>query len=584
MKKAFSVIFGALFSTLLFAALPVSASVNDFTIDQYDIRYTLSRDTDNRSTLITEETIVANFPNADQNHGIERYIPKDYDGHSTSLEIHAVTDQNGSSRNYTTYTSSDYEVLRIGDKNTYLRGKQTFTVRYTQRDVTKYFSDTSRSEFYWDTNGTAWRVPIKNLSVSLAVDDSIRQNQSGKVACYQGQFNESNSCAVFEAAGSATIEATNLAIGENVTLAVGFEPETFAAYQMSLLEKVFIGWIAVQILCFIMMLIIIFFLAHRYEKWSHRKKELGTIVPEYVPPRDTSIQASSSIVGSKVSFGAQLIDLAVRHYVRIYETKAKGTFSKAEYEIEIVKDVNDLHAEEIEFLNDIFSGQTGVGSKVGTKELQKDYGLAGRLLDNPKKLQILMRSKYGLQHRDEVRSRWFKKFSIVVFCIGLPLLSPPLFVAALVAFVMRRTLWPLTDKGLELYRYLEGLKMYIGVAEVDRLKMLQSPEGAAKAQVDGSDQKQLVKLYERVLPYAMLFGQEKEWNKQLGEYYETTSMQPDWYTGTTLAAFSAVNFSSAMNNLTASISSTGASSSSSGGSGGGGFSGGGGGGGGGGGW
>jgi len=119
--------------------------------------------------------------------------------------------------------------------------------------------------------------------------------------------------------------------------------------------------------------------------------------------------------------------------------------------------------------------------------------------------------------------------------------------------------------------------MYIGAAETERLKMLQSPEGAEKVGEIGSDKGQLVKLYERVLPYAVLFGQEDQWNKQLGQYYETTNTTPTWYVGNN-AVFSAVAFNSIVTSFSSSA------SSSAGGSSGGGSSGGGGGGGGGGGW
>jgi len=332
------------------------------------------------------------------------------------------------------------------------------------------------------------------------------------------------------------------------------------------------------------MLIVIFFLAYRYEKWKQRKSELGTIVPEYLPPQDASIQTSSQVIGRRVSFAAQLMDFAVRHYIKIFETKPKGRFSNAEYTIKIMKSPYDLLPEEREFLEDIFRGDIRVGNKISTKKLRKDTTLASRLHDNPKKLEAFLRGEYGLRQKDENKSGWFKHFGQVLLVIALVLLSPPLLIAAAVAFILSYTLWPLTEKGLALSRYLNGLKMYIGVAEVERLKMLQSPDGAAKTQVDGSDKEQLVKLYERVLPYAILFGQEKEWNKRLGEYYESTQTQPDWYTGAALTTFNVASFSSAMNNLTTTISSSGASSSSSGGSGGGGFSGGGGGGGGGGGW
>lgn len=527
---------------------------------------------------------MAEFSDIDQNHGIERYIPRDYDGHSTNLDVQSVIDQNGKSWNYTTYASGEYEVVRIGDADRYVHSEQTFKITYTQRDVTRYFTNTGKDEFYWDTNGTEWRVPIQHLSITLTVDESIRAAQFEEVACYKGKFGETTSCQANEVAGTTRAGDDALAPGENITLALGFTPGTFAAYEMSLGEKFFIGWLAVQTVCFLAMFILIFTLARRHERWAHRRHELGTIVPEYLPPKNASIQTSSSIIRSHVSFGAQLIDFAVRHYVKLYEIKKKGVFSAAVYEIEVIKDISDLRDEEKEFLNDLFNGKPGVGAKITTSDLKKDHGLGVRLQDNPKKLQVLMREKYGLQRHDEMMARWFRNFSLASLIASLLLLSPFLLVVTIVAFAMSFATWPLTDKGLSLYRYLEGLKMYINVAEVERLKMLQSPEGAAKAHTDGTDQKQLIKLYEKTLPYAMLFGHEKEWNKWLGEYYESTHTQPDWYTGAAVGAFSAAHFGSTMNDLTSAINSSGASSSSSGGSTGGGSSGGGGGGGGGGGW
>ncbi|RYF29034.1 MAG: hypothetical protein EOO17_03070 [Chloroflexi bacterium] len=94
-----------------------------------------------------------------------------------------------------------------------------------------------------------------------------------------------------------------------------------------------------------------------------------------------------------------------------------------------------------------------------------------------------------------------------------------------------------------------------------------------------------MKLYERVLPYAILFGQEKEWGDQMGRYYESIGSQPEWYSGANNSSlFNAAVLSSAISNFNTAASYTSASSSSTGGSAGGGSSGGGGGGGGGGGW
>jgi len=83
--------------------------------------------------------------------------------------------------------------------------------------------------------------------------------------------------------------------------------------------------------------------------------------------------------------------------------------------------------------------------------------------------------------------------------------------------------------------------------------------------------------------YAILFNQEKGWNKQLGKYYESINQAPDWYIGNGMV-FNAVMFSAAMNSFNEASSYASSTSSNTGGSMGGGSSGGGGGGGGGGGW
>lgn len=136
-----------------------------------------------------------------------------------------------------------------------------------------------------------------------------------------------------------------------------------------------------------------------------------------------------------------------------------------------------------------------------------------------------------------------------------------------------------TKKGLEASRYMDGLKLYIEMAEKDRLKFLQSATGA-EVSPEG-----VVKLYEKLLPYAAVLGLEKSWMKELGKYYQMAEVEtPDWYTNE-LAAYSVLN---AINRAATTVtysstyqSSGGSSSSGFSGGGGGGFSGGGGGGGGG---
>jgi len=572
----------------------VAVGVNDFTISSFKADYNLDKDSEGRSTLKTVERITAVFPDYDQNHGLERAIPKEYDGHSTSLKIQSITDETGKKLDYSESILNDNLVLRIGDADTYVHGSNTYVITYMQRDVTRFFANTNDDEFYWDINGTQWQQSIGEVSAHIHVGASITADLSKSTSCYKGSAGSTETCTL-QAEKVAdgfdfSTQVSNLQSYENVTLAIGFTPHTFAGYQQSLGEKIlmtlFLIWIVVQIIGSIASVIIIIWMLIKRHRIMNRIKGRGTIIPEYLPPSDASVLASAQVLGNATSdITAQIIDLAVRHYLKIYQTKDKTLFKPAEYELEIVKDTRDLRTEELRLLNDFFGGDITVGNRFAMKSLQSNYSMSQKLLTSRKALRKDVRGVYALFEKAEKEARNFKLTGYTILTIGVVTLSPLIIIAAVIAFIVAHTLWPLTEKGVTLRDYLAGLKEYITVAEEDRIKMLQSPEGAEKvgAKVTDKDTKQLVKLYERVLPYAVLFNVEKEWTKQLGAYYETNNSQPDWYTGST--AFNAVVFSSALSSFSSQSSSySSSSSSSSGGSSGGGSSGGGGGGGGGGGW
>jgi len=69
----------------------------------------------------------------------------------------------------------------------------------------------------------------------------------------------------------------------------------------------------------------------------------------------------------------------------------------------------------------------------------------------------------------------------------------------------------LTRAGADVRDHLLGLKLYIGLAEADRLRMLQGPGGAL---TDGD----VFRITERLLGWAVLFGFEKEWARLLEVY------------------------------------------------------------------
>ena len=585
-------IFGAVTVVLLLVGIlpthnAAAASTDDFTISSYDMQFELSRDSESRSVLKTTETITAQFPDADQNHGIERAIPSEYAGHTTSLVVNSVTNGDGQPLHYTTKDANDLTTLRIGDADTYVHGAQTYKLIYTQRDVTQFYSDTNRDEWYWDTNGTDWEVPIDHLSVTMKIDPTVNATLDSEPGCYGGAYGASDACTI-TATGDDTYSASadNLSAGDNITVVFGFKPGTFAGYQMSTADFIALLLGLWQVISVILAVVLGIIFGAVYNRKKYRKAEEQPIAVEYIPRRDTSVTVASQVItGPRATFTAQLIDLAVRHYISIVQTKEKSFWTGADYTIVIETNLDELFDEEKEIIRDMFNGLPKVGERIALSSLRENMSYSSRTLDNDKKLKKLVEGVYGIREKTPHASRFFYGWTIVMGIIAVVTLSIPLAIFALVLWGFGIFIKPLTDKGLELRRYMLGLDMYIKAAEAERLKFLQGPDTAEKVgyAIDTENVGDMIKLYERVLPYAILFGREKQWSKRLGDYYGQAQSSPTWYTQP--GVFNAALFASTLQTFSgAATYSSGASSSSTGGSGGGGFSGGGGGGGGGGGW
>ena len=134
-----------------------------------------------------------------------------------------------------------------------------------------------------------------------------------------------------------------------------------------------------------------------------------------------------------------------------------------------------------------------------------------------------------------------------------------------------------TADGRRVMDEIEGLKLYMSVAEKDRLNLLNPPARTPEH-------------FERLLPYALALDVENAWAERFADVLTDAAKadagySPGWYDGSSWRSFSAGSFSAALGGgLAAAVSSASAAPGSSSGGGGGGFSGGGGGGGGGGGW
>lgn len=562
----------------------VSADVNSFYFSDFQADYYLSKDSEGRSALRVVEQLTAEFPDFDQNKGIERAIPAVYDGHSVSFKLESLTRNGQPEPVYSQVTKNNNVIIGTGTEE-YVRGTQVYQFTYTLRDVTKDFGD--HQEFYWDTNGTEWTQSFGQAIARVHLDKTVESAFTDNVACVEGVSQSTKTCSVDKNINPVTFASNGrLAGGENMTVILGFAAGTFAAQPWSPLSLL----AYVPIVVFSAAIVVSIYI---WRKFGRNAKGRGTIVPEYLPPKNISALLAGELYGAKLkAVTAQIIDLAVRHKIQLIETETQGLFGvSSDYMVKLL-DVTDLDEHELSVIDSLF-GSRQIGQ---TYLFKKTDTATGRALEAVTKAvaRVSETEEYRKPHKALTYSLvgGIMAMFILLFVVfisfadsgRLSYIAIASFVVGMVAVVVLNatalSLRPLTPKGREVYDYLKGLEMYIKLAEADRLQVLQSPMGAEKTPVDTNDTAQVVKLYERVLPYAVLFGLEREWAKELAIHYDQAGTQPNWYSGS--SAFNTAAFAASITSFSSTATSfSSPSSSSSSGLGGGGSSGGGGGGGGG---
>jgi hypothetical protein len=400
------------------------------------------------------------------------------------------------------------------------------------------------------------------VKVTVHLDQSVRGLFTGKVTCYEGVLNSKKTCGGQQV--SEVIEFNSVGVigsGQDMSFVMEFKQGAFNPYQIGIVGIIQTGLIVLAALISIASVIIAIVIRL---KRGRDAKGRGIIVPEYLPPKQPIRLVADVVKKSTKVIPAQIISLAVSHKIRVIESDKKGLLSTSKkYEIELINK-DKLTDDENEFLSIFFKDmQIGDRYEFGTTDfatsqaLQK-FQIKARELVLSTNLRRKLEGKVGviILTLSGLTMAWI--LSVIQFEQVLDpvsvlhgLIVAVSFICAIIVVAMVGGVRPLTEKGRELFDYVKGLEQYIKLAEADRLKVLQSPEGADKTPIDTTDTKRMVRLYERVLPYAILLGQEKEWAKQLTVYYEQQGSLPGWYVGTT--AFNMATFSSSLSGFSGSM-------------------------------
>ena len=571
-------------ATLAIWLLPLGAhaSVEDFHFDSFQAEYRITIDRDGLATLNVQETLVPVFPDFDQNRGLIRYFPSWYNRMPLETEVLSLTDENGVPRPLDVFSDSGYlAVDSVVPEGQYLYGRQSFVLSYRQQNIIGDFTDSSGyQEFYWDLNGTGWAQRFDVVGAQVVLEDKAASGLVPEAsACYFGSEGDTNRCELtFTATGNSTVvsvEQNNLQPNQTVTVALAFEPGTFTVLTRNASDYL-LNWLLLPLL---VALLAVVALALRYNlKVLSGAPGRKVILTEYLPPKTVSLEHAAQLLSTPAALPvAVLLELAVAGKIKITEgTKSK--WGKSKWAVILVSE--DLSEQNQEVLKVLFGDLPRVG--VTTPMPKNDSHLNKRLT------AFLGSSKAAARERFYVKTSitprvFFTLAALVLGAAGLTLAlisianryGNGLVVTAVVIFCVLGLLGavlvsrsPLNSDGAEARDHLKGLKVYMKLAEQDRLEFLQSPTGALVG--EGG----YLKLHEKLLPWAIVLGLGKTWMKELSTLYG--GQNPAW-----LASNNHSSFYGAMNSLSSATSASFGSSTSGGAGGAGGAGGGGGGGGGG---
>ncbi len=564
----------------------VSAGLQDFRFDSLDVDYTLTRAPDGTSRLTVVETFVAVFPKFDQNHGMQRRIPDTYNGAPLFPRLVSITDGTGSTRPSETTADSGTFTMTSRDQG-FVHGPQTYVFTYTLENVTGSFADTNADEFYWDVNGVDWAQTFGKVTARLHVAPELTAALTGAASCYVGYQGSTQTCDIASSAGTdggAVIQASAGPVSPNqtVTLAVGFAKGTFTPFDNSYFASPW-GWLqgaaALVVLAALIIAIVV-----RVRRLSDEPGR-PTIIAEYTPPPRVDALQSAVLLGRNAKgIPAEVLEQAVVGSIRIVEGDPSWR-GRVTLVAELV-DPSRADGDGRMLLAGLFETMApGATFEFGRSDAR--FSAAAQSMLKAASAEL---SRRGLRRNVRGATRALPVLlalgaTVLVWVLGfvalgsgvMPLVPLVLMVlSAPVTFIAGGILArkPLTAAGAAVRDHLEGLRVFIEWAEADRIRMLQSPAGAERVRIDTTDARQMLRLYEVLLPFAVVFGQEKQWAQQLAVLYGPDAT-PYWYAGA--SGFNASSFSDGISSLSAVAS----SSSTSGGSGGGGSAGGGGGGGGG---
>lgn len=507
-------------------------------MEEFHAEYHASR-TDGQVQLEVTETIAVVLA---QERGISRDLVTVYGEEAITYTDITVTDPAGMAVEFEQYGPStsgsrDIQLAIGGDERR--SGLETYVISYTMSPV--MVGDDRYQELYFNTTGTEWSNGFKSFRAELTVDDDLAAHLNGKEACYQGRGGSTGGCDLVRDGSTWTVELPHgLEAWENVTIAVGFEPGTVADPIAPFAARSH-GWLGIAGLVGIGGVALLFALVMRRVTSRTRTGTHG-VVTQFTAPKDfLPVHAADFLGRAERGAPAHLTWLVTAGYGRLVDsdTATDGRFVGG---VELGPHERNRLGDELGLVWNTKTGRADEKHGMAHRVRRITRLLFGeedkliplrrhRQLSDLRKAQAerdLQLENMYLRHRMWI-GPWILGigyaailvYGMVQLWLGLAGLGWWFLgggVVGILLLLLAVHVLPthagLTKEGKKMMVHLEGLEKFIRTSESKRIGMLQDP-GSAPRDAAGE-----VRIYEELLPWAIVFGEEKAWGQVLGQMYD----------------------------------------------------------------
>jgi uncharacterized membrane protein YgcG len=494
-----------------FMATSAYASVDDFTFTELTVNANLSKNSENQSVLQVEEKYVANFVTPNQNRGMVRALPTTWNqgDYIMNLNIQGVFNENNEAVYYEVEEDGTDQVLLIDD-DTYKTGLHTYIIKWTATGVTGFFEESQTEEFYWNLITGDRPQSVEAAQINLTIAPEVLSSLTGNNVCYQGSLGSTEKCSLTENNGTFSTEVQPLNNYGALTVAIGFEKGTFATPEMNPTKKlpgamlILFGGIVAGFITAIVV------------RNNRRKKAIADlnihknpVVAQYSPPKNWSA-IEGSIFLNTIGYLSTLRERVLASSILELALGGNLQISGNNNDMTLQRQNNVSDNKILQKVNETIFSESNVVDAKKLKPLTIDSDIQAQL--NASNLLQKVKTKIPL---------WIWLLPVVVSVAVYVYVQNILAVfgvfvifgiLALINYIIFHGLnKPVTtQEGEDLANYMLGLKLYIEVAEEERIKMLQSVEGAENKTLNGIE---IIHLYEKLLPWAIIFGLEDSWQR-----------------------------------------------------------------------